>query len=129
MSAEDKRDFTRAIVGVKAEIITKETLISGLVGDVSLKGLFLICDDQLPEGMECTVHLFLGDQEPPQKLRIETKGVVIRNLDNGIAVEFTELDLDSYDHLKHLVSLNATDTEQVEHEFKDHLGLKKGKKS
>ncbi len=129
MNAENKRDFTRAVVGVKAEIIAKDTLISGLVGDVSLNGLLLICDDQLPEGMECIVHLFLGDQESPQGLRIETKGVVIRNLDNGIAVEFTELDLESYDHLKNLVSLNATDPEKVEHEIKDHLGLKRGKKS
>ena len=124
MSIENKRDFTRAVVGVEAEIIAANRLVHGLVGDVSLKGLFLICDEQLPEGTECIVHLLLGDSDAPH-LCIETKGKVIRNLDNGIAVEFTEIGLDSYGHLKNLVSMNTADIDQVESEFHNHLGLKK----
>ena len=123
-SIENKRDFTRAVVGIEAEIIAEDIFIHGLVGDVSLKGLFLICDEQMPEGSECTVHLLLGDPESPH-LCIETKGVVVRNLGNGIAIEFTEIDLDSYGHLKNLVSMNVAEVEQVESEFKNHLGLKK----
>jgi len=124
MSIENKRDFTRAAVGVGAEIIAGDRLVRGLVGDVSLKGLFLDCDEQMPEGKACIVHLLLGDPDSPQ-LCIEAKGKVIRNLDGGIAVEFTEIGLDSFGHLKNLVSMNAADIDQVESEFHNHLGLKR----
>lgn len=126
MSNENKRDFTRAVVGVEAEIVAENRLIHGQVGDVSLKGLFLVCNEQMPEGTECIVHLLLGESDAPQ-LCIEARGKVIRNLDSGIAVEFTGIDLDSYGHLKNLVSMNAADIDQVENEFHNHLGLKRVK--
>jgi hypothetical protein len=125
---KNKRDFTRANVHIEAEIITKNALIRGFVGDVSLKGVLLLCDDQLPAGMECIVHLLLGGHKS-SRLCVEMKGVVIRNLGNGIAVEFSEIDFDSYCHIKSLVTLNTADIEQVENEFKEHLGLKKVKES
>lgn len=123
---ENKRDFTRAVVGVEAEIVAAESLVRGHVGDVSLKGLFLVCDEMLPEGAECIVHLLLGDPGA-SRLCVEARGRVIRNLDSGIAVEFTGIDLDSYGHLKNLVSMNAADIDQVEREFQNHLGLKRVK--
>lgn len=123
MSNENKRDFTRAAVGVEAEIVAGDTMIRGQIGDVSLKGLLLACADTLPEGSECHVRILLGDSAAP--LLIEAKGKVVRNLDEGIAVEFTGVDLDSYGHLKNLVSMNVADIEQAESEFRSHVGLKK----
>lgn len=123
MSDENKRDFTRAAVRVEAEIVAGDKSVRGVVGDISLKGLSLVCDDQLPEEGKCMVHILLGDPESP--LCLEAKGKVVRNLDGGIAVEFTGIDLDSYSHLKNLVSMNVADVEQAEGEFKSHLGLKR----
>jgi len=54
-----------------------------------------------------------------------TKGKIVRSTEDGIGVDFTEMDLDSYEHLRNLVLLNANDVARIEGEFKDHLGLKK----
>ena len=125
MSTENKRDFTRAAVRVEAEIAAGDRRVSGHVGDVSLKGMLLACSDTLPEGSDCSVRILLGDPDSP--LPIEASCRVVRNLDEGIAVEFTGVDLDSYGHLKNLVSMNVADIDQAESEFRNHLGLKKVK--
>ena len=48
-----------------------------------------------------------------------------RITEEGIALVFTEVGLEAYEHLHNLVLLNTDDTEKVEQEFNAHLGLKK----
>jgi len=50
---------------------------------------------------------------------------IVRSDQDGMGVEFTEMPLESYDHLRKMVLLNATDPERVEQEFRDHIGLKR----
>jgi hypothetical protein len=40
-------------------------------------------------------------------------GTVIRLEDNGIAVEFTTMDLDSYTHLKNILRYNAENPDDI----------------
>lgn len=48
-----------------------------------------------------------------------------RITEEGVALVFTEVGLEAYEHLHNLVLLNTDDTEKVEQEFNTHLGLKK----
>lgn len=53
------------------------------------------------------------------------KGRVQRISEDGIAILFTEVGLEAYEHLHNLVLLNTDDPEKVEQEFDDDIGLKK----
>jgi hypothetical protein len=67
--------------------------------------------------------LILDGQDPPVDIKVQ--GRVQRITVEGIALVFTEVSLEAYEHLHNLVLLNTDDTEKVEQEFKTHLGLKK----
>ncbi len=43
----------------------------------------------------------------------------------SLAVEFTELDPDSYNHLRRLILSNAKDPEKAEQEFESHWGIRR----
>jgi hypothetical protein len=60
------------------------------------------------------------------EIEIEVEGVVVHSYAEGTAIQFSKiLGVDSYEHLRNLVLYNAADTEQVEDEFRTHIGLKK----
>ncbi len=123
---DNKRDFSRVETHIDVELACGDKTVCGRLTDVSMQGVGLDCDEKLPLQAECLVKLFLGEPRE-SSICIETKGKIVRSTGNGIAVVFTEIDLDSYDHLRNLVLLNAHDVTQVEGEFKDHLGLKRPK--
>ncbi len=50
-------------------------------------------------------------------------GIIRRVAPEGMAIEFVELTLESYEHLQNLVRFNAPNLETVENELKEHLGL------
>ena len=122
----DRREFTRVHVQMDVEVAIGEAqTVQGRMHDLSMKGLYLSCDTPLPVGAGCCTAILLGNDEAPT--RIEADGVVVRAEDRGMAIQFTEiLGLDSFDHLRNLVKSNAAaHTEQVEAEFRSHLGIKR----
>lgn len=117
---QDKREFTRVPVGVNVQVIGEDVSIQGQSVDVSLKGLFVLCDPQLPVGAKCLVQVLLGDPDNPSV--IQTKGKVVRQTESGLGIEITEIEgLESFDHLRNLVLYN---TGQVEEELKNHAGIR-----
>jgi hypothetical protein len=89
-----------------------------------MKGIYLLCDNPLPVGSDCRVALLLGDGETP--ICIEVAGKVARVDPTGMGLEIIEIvGLESFEHLRNLVRYNASDPDQVEHEFQDHVGLKR----
>ena len=121
---DDKRDFSRVKTHIDAEVDCGDKIVCGRLADVSMRGVRLLCDETLPLQAECTVICFLGGtKESP--ICIKANGKVIRSTEDGTSIEITEIDLDSFEHLRNLVLLNASNESQVEGEFKSHLGLKK----
>ena len=121
----DRREFTR--VGVQLQGMISWEELGGLQResrDVSMKGIFLVCDNPPPVDTECRIKLFLRESE--SGLGIEALGKIVRVDGRGVGVEFIEiLGLDSYDHLRNVVLYNSSDkTEQVEQELSTHLGIK-----
>jgi hypothetical protein len=76
-----------------------------------------------PAETPCQVRIALGGSENP--VIIDAKGKMVRSQEGSLAVEFTELDLDSYQHLQQLIVNNAVDPERAEQEFSAHRGIRK----
>jgi len=121
---DNRRDFSRVELHSEAELACGDRIVSGRLVDVSMRGVGLDCDARLPLHATCRATIFLGDSKE-NPLCIKAKGEVVRSTEDGIGVEFTEIDLDSFEHLRNLVRMNADDVSQVEGEFKVHLGLKR----
>lgn len=122
----DAREFTRTPAKVKALIKSGDKIVhSGETHDLSMKGVFFQTNEKMPIGTECEVTLILGDLEEP--LQVKLKGKVQRVSGDGMGLKFTEIDLESYPHLKNLVMFNSSgiDMEKVEKEIRGHIGLRK----
>lgn len=123
-TTEDHREFSRVGINIQVTVQAKgEEIISTGTHDVSMKGLLVKGKTDWPIGTECDIHLILEGQSPP--VNIEVKGRVQRITEEAIAVLFTEVGLEAYEHLHNLVLLNTDDPDKVEQEFSSHLGLKK----
>jgi len=72
-------------------------------------------------GTTCTCTLILDGGE--SQVRIRAAGVVMRHVDNGMAIRFDELlDAESYDHLCQLIRYNALDPEKLSARSRRTLG-------
>lgn len=125
-SNENKRDYTRVTTNIDAEVTVEGVgPVACHVDNVSLSGVMIAGGHALPEGVMCGVKLILQGAEPP--IAIATKGLILRVRPNRCAIEFREIDGDSYEHLRNLVLLNAEDAEPVEEEFDESIGIKKNR--
>ncbi|MBI5426769.1 MAG: PilZ domain-containing protein [Nitrospinae bacterium] len=121
----DHREFTRVPIKIEVQVDSGgKSIFSEQTRDVSMKGLFMLCQDHaLEAGAVCDMVLFLGGRE--EGIRIEVKGMVERLTPQGMGIRFTEIGLESYEHLHNLVLYNSQDSHKVEQEMKDHMGLKR----
>lgn len=123
LNTNEHREFTRISVPLAVEIKPQgATSILSTTRNVSMSGLLLENDIQLDEHTSCQVALLLGDHG---EVRIEASGTVARLDGSHVAIRFENVDLDGYMHLKNLIMLNSTSTDQIEGELAAHVGLKK----
>ena len=122
---QNAREFTRIPIHLNVEIrCGSKTIATDQTKDLSMKGIYLMSEETLPVGSVCDVTLLLEGTDQP--IRIDIKGRVMRAANSGIGIQFTEIDLDSYDYLQNLVLHNSqAEHDQVEEEIHQHLGLKK----
>jgi PilZ domain len=120
---DNRREFARIIRQLDVDIVF-EKLIQGTTHDLSLKGLFVVCESTLAIGtaVGCTIYVDGRDGS----VHVATLGKVVRSSSEGMAIEFCALKgLESYEHLQRLLLLCAgNQLEQIEREFAQHLGLK-----
>ncbi|MFH2065722.1 MAG: PilZ domain-containing protein [Pseudomonadota bacterium] len=116
MTAADVDRRKKLRVDFKTSIILKtdqsEIRIEGSSRDLSLKGIFIHSHDAAAVGTKCQVEVNLTGMT--EQLNLYMQGKIIRKDQNGIAVEFESMDLDSYTHLKNLVRYNTTDSDYVD---------------
>ena len=118
-----QREFTRVptTLEVRVSVEGKDIPNAGSQ-NVSMKGMLVRTEVRLPKDTVGHISIFLADGE----VEIEVEGVVVNHYPEGLAFQFTKiLGVDSFEHLRNLVLYNAADTEQVETEFRTHIGLKK----
>lgn len=125
MGTSERRDVSRVPVEFPVTVAAGDGRI--IEGDasknVSMNGLFVVTDDQLPSGEACRVTIHLT--APDGAHRIGIAGHVTRNTVEGFAVEFSEIPIEDYDHLRNLVLYNSGQADRIEAEFDEHLGLKR----
>ena len=121
-----EREFTRVSTQFCITVAAGEkTLQSGRTQDLSMNGVYVVCDDALPVGAECSISIRLSENEGGPAITATGKAIRTGNDPSGFAMEFTEIDLESYEHLRQLVMLNSQDPDKVEKELNQHLGLKR----
>jgi hypothetical protein len=103
---DERRQSLR--VDFKTEIILKTPSqsyrLEGNSRDISQKGVYIYTAEEIPVETVCEVTLILTGAVPPITLNIT--GKVVRKTEDGIGIEFKEMDLESYTHLKNIVMFN-----------------------
>jgi len=122
--SSDKRGFIRVPFNTEVEVQLQGRTIRSREGiDLSMNGIRLATGDETPASCSpCQVKIRL--QAAEHGLLIAANGRVVRSAPGSLAIEFAELDPDSYYHLRQLILHNAEDPEQAEKEFTAHWGIR-----
>ena len=111
----EKRDFTRVPFETKAVINYKNRAITGTVENLSLKGMFLKTSEDIEDDQEISIKIFLSGSS--SQLTIDLDGSVLRSDNDGLAIRFHKIDIDSFIHLKNVVSYNQGNADEIMDEF------------
>jgi hypothetical protein len=117
---EQKRSNTRVPFNSRAEVRSSDRTVEGEVRNLSLKGMMIATEERLPEGEEVDVTMYLtgvGSQ-----LSLEMKAEVVRSEGNGLGLRFTEVDVDTFIHLRNVVAYNEGDDDKIMAEFFRNFG-------
>jgi len=88
--------------------------------NVSLNGMLITSERLLPVGNTCRVSLLLHGNVG--NLRLEMHGRVVRVDDEGIAIEFSQVGIESLEHLRKLVLYNIDDVHPMQEETEQEEG-------
>lgn len=113
----EKRNTIRVPFHVRSVVKHGDSVIEGDVLDLSTGGMLIQADMELPVDEVVQISLFLYGTS--SNLSLNIAGRVVRKSDSGTAIKFTELDLDSFIHLRNIVSRNAFDEEKIVREFQE----------
>jgi PilZ domain len=121
---EATREFTRIPIHIWGTFADASgDLLTAEVNNLSVRGCHASTFDPLPAGGRYHLTLFVEDDD--QALHFEVESRVVRSDRDGMGIEFMEMPLESFEHLRNMVLLNSPDPERVEREFREHIGLKR----
>jgi c-di-GMP-binding flagellar brake protein YcgR len=120
MAGTEQRKFQRIEIRIEVRVMTAETeLVSEQLRDISLGGAFILTDTPPPVGSICEVNFTIDG--PSSLLNIRVDGEIIRSDEDGMAVRFTKVDLDSLLYLRHLIGLHSGEPTKIDEEFSVNL--------
>jgi PilZ domain len=90
-------------IRIKLDKFEIRTLGSSM--DLSLNGIFVKTDEDIPVETECMVEISLSGTT--ENLQLTMQGTVVRKGSSGIGISFNSMDIDSYTHLKNVVRYNS----------------------
>lgn|SRR5574341_99451 len=114
----ERRGFIRIPFRTETLVRAGGQIVRAIGGiDISMSGLRIETEDPVPaESTPCEAQIVLEASEP-DRVVIEAKGAVAWSRTGALAVRFTEIDLDSYQHLRQLILMNADQPEMAENQF------------
>ena len=121
----EKRSFARIPFQTKAIVRAKQTTVIGVVENLSLAGIFLKTPERL--GLNRVVKIELLFTGTSSQLSILLNGKIMRHENLGMAIQFRNVDIDAFIHLKNLISYNTNQMGKVEEEFQSFIKKKKRK--
>lgn len=109
----DRRRFSRVDFHHAIDLRNAQgTLYHGAFNDISLRGMLFWSDPLPAAGEELHGALPLGEE------KMILAGTVVRSdPGSGAAIRFHDLDVESFSHLRRLVSLNMGDADRIDREF------------
>jgi hypothetical protein len=113
----EKRNTIRVPFHVRAIVNYGDRAIDGDIINLSTGGMLFNTADTVPVDETIRISIFLYGSS--SHLALDITGKVVRGSDRGLAIRFTELDLDSFIHLRNIISRNAFDEEKIMKEFEE----------
>lgn len=80
--------------------------------NLSTKGVLVLGITDRSEGDTCNIALHLAGTSTDITLTME--GEAVRTEEEGLGIHFTEIDLDSYTHLRNIIYYNADDPDALD---------------
>lgn len=122
---QDRRDFIRVPFTTATSVRTADrTIWSSSTLDLSMNGIRIETRESVPlPGTACEIEIVLSERDPT--VIIEARGTVVRSAPATLAVQFSEVDFDSYLHLRQIILNNAQDPERAEQQMRAHRGIRK----
>lgn len=114
-----KRQFTRVGFKIYAAVTFEGATFEGRVDNISLHGVYITEVTDLPAGSPAEICITLNPMEPEVVIRVT--GVVVRSGSEGTAFEFNRMDVDSFIHLRKLVSYAICDGDTIMGEFASYV--------
>ena len=121
----EKRNFDRIPFQTKAIVRSKDATVIGIVENLSLDGIFLKTPEKLSLNRIVKIEvLFTGTSS---QLSILLDGKIMRHENVGMAIQFKNVDMDAFFHLKNLISHNLNQVGKLNEDFQKFI-KKRGKK-
>lgn len=111
----EKRKFERVDFKTEAVIRHRGVAFKGEVENLSLKGLFIRTDHQIPLDEQVDVTMFFYGSSSELSFSLEAN--VARITNDGLGLNFRRLDVDSLVRSEQLVTTSDGDRQQVIEEF------------
>ena len=93
----------------------EETLAQLSTSDLSLNSLYVESEIIWDVGTRMGIRLQLAGTS--SDLTLNMQGKVVRAEKEGMAIEFSEIEMDSFFHLRNIVALNSGDAEKIDREI------------
>ncbi len=117
----EKRRNTRVSFQTSVDLECGGKVFSGCESrDLSLKGVFLAGVGGVEPGSACELTIRLSGGSSDLSFRL--KGEAVRVDADGVGIIFTEIDLDSFYHLRNIVYYNSGDPDRLAEEFISQIG-------
>jgi DNA-directed RNA polymerase subunit E'/Rpb7 len=113
----EKREKLRGEFHFKTVLSYGNVKVEGEVENLSVKGMFVKTGQKINTGITLSIVLDLSGKS--SKLILNLTGEVARQDSDGVAVEFTEIDTDSFIHLRNVVTHSFLNEEKIAKEFDD----------
>lgn len=112
---ENRRQFTRILFSIKAELAIEDKTYPVSIHDISLNGALVtaIDSEHSLKGKLGTLQFLLSDNESAVTMNI----AVVHEEENETGLQCNAIDIDSVTHLRRLVELNLGDSEQLDKEL------------
>ncbi len=115
----NRRKHKRVPFEVMATVGSDRISVSGMVCDLSMNGMFLTTAETLGGQGPLEISIFLSGSS--SLLSIKLKGRAVRRTVAGIGIEFQEMDLDCFTHLRNIVAQNSEDPDAVFREYQESI--------
>ena len=117
----EKRSFARIPFKTKAIVRHKDSTLIGIVENLSLAGIFLKTPEKL--ALKRVVKIELLFTGTSSQISILLDGKITRHENIGMGIEFRNIDLDAYFHLKNLIEYNSDKIDKVKDEFRKFVEM------